>query len=742
MMKKSIDRKIEWSFIDEGISKVYKILDGEYENPFTPVEYSNLYTKVYDLCTQKAPFDHTPQVYDKYKEAFVEYIKSTVLPSLKEKHGMFMLRDLVRRWSDHKVLIKWLSRIFSYLERYYIPRHNKPEFYEAGVTCFRDLVHNELKGRVKDELLVLIDREREGEQIDRSLIKKVVDVFVEAGKGGNMELYEDDLEAHMLDSSANYYAQQASEHINADSCPQYMLMVEKYFKREKDMASCCLPSSSEPKLLERVQDEMLFKYMNQLLEKEHTGLRALLRDDEVDHLSRVYRLFSKIDEGLKLVSEMYKKHVTEEGLALVKSADDAISEKAEKKDKVGSQDQFFVRNLIALHDRYMGYVKNNFMSHSLFHKALKEAFEVFCNKDAGSMTAPELLSTFVDNILKKGGGGEKLSDDAIDEMLDKVVGLLFYIHNKDLFAEFCRKKLVRRLLSDRSSSVDHERSLLTKLKQQWGGQFTSKMKGMVTDLTLARENQQNFESYLQENPQENAGINLTVTVLTTGFWPSYKPSDLNLPSEMIHGVEVFKKYFETKTPKRKLMWISSMGTCILTGRFNRNPIDLVVTTYQAAILLLFNASEKLSYQEIMLQLNLTDDDVTRLLHSLSCSKYKILNKEPNNKTLSKNDTFEFNSTFTDKMRRIKVPPPPTDEKQKVMEDVDKDRRYTIDAAVVRIMKTRKALNFQQLVIECVQQLSHMFKPDPKLIKKQIEDLIQRNFLERDQENGNMIKYIA
>lgn len=55
----------------------------------------------------------------------------------------------------------------------------------------------------------------------------------------------------------------------------------------------------------------------------------------------------------------------------------------------------------------------------------------------------------------------------------------------------------------------------------------------VMDLTLARENQGNFEEYLGNNPVAHPGIDLSVTVLTTGFWPSYKSSDLNLPSEMV-----------------------------------------------------------------------------------------------------------------------------------------------------------------------------------------------------------------
>lgn len=71
-------------------------------------------------------------------------------------------------------------------------------------------------------------------------------------------------------------------------------------------------------------------------------------------------------------------------------------------------------------------------------------------------------------------------------------------------------------------------------------------------------------------------------------------------------------------------------------------------------MLLFNLSDRLSYAEIMSQLNLTDDDVVRLLHSLSCAKYKILKKEPSTKAITPTDVFEFNSKFTDKMRRIKV----------------------------------------------------------------------------------------
>ena len=159
---------------------------------------------------------------------------------------------------------------------------------------------------------------------------------------------------------------------------------------------------------------------------------------------------------------------------------------------------------------------------------------------------------------------------------------------------------------------------------------------------------------------------------------------------------------------------------------------------------LFNYADKLSYLEIQTQLNIDGEDLVRILQTLSCLKYKILKKTPKAIVVSPNDVFEFNSKFTDRMRRIRIPLPcqVVEERKKVVEDIDKDRRYAIDAAIVRIMKSRKVLSYQQLVIECIKLLSPMFKPDIKVIKKRVEDLITRDYLERDEDDRNLFKYIA
>ncbi|KAK5843128.1 hypothetical protein PVK06_005568 [Gossypium arboreum] len=98
---------------------------------------------------------------------------------------------------------------------------------------------------------------------------------------------------------------------------------EECLRKERQRVSHYLHSSSETRLLEKVQHELLVTYANRLLEKEHSGCRALFRDDKVEDLSRMYRLYCKIPRGLEPVANVFKQHVTAEGTALVQQAEDA-----------------------------------------------------------------------------------------------------------------------------------------------------------------------------------------------------------------------------------------------------------------------------------------------------------------------------------------------------------------------------------------------------------------------------------
>ena len=63
-----------------------------------------------------------------------------VLPALHKQSGELMLKDLVRRWDIHKIMVRWLSRLFNYLDRYFVARKQLPTMREVGLQCFKDLV--------------------------------------------------------------------------------------------------------------------------------------------------------------------------------------------------------------------------------------------------------------------------------------------------------------------------------------------------------------------------------------------------------------------------------------------------------------------------------------------------------------------------------------------------------------------------------------------------------------------------
>jgi len=79
-----------------------------------------------------------------------------------------------------------------------------------------------------------------------------------------------------------------------------------------------------------------------------------------------------------------------------------------------------------------------------------------------------LFATFGDNLLKKGGSPKKSGDNNIESLLEKVVKLVRYVSDNDLFVEFCWKYLAKRLLHYRGVHIDDEQNELSKLKDPCG----------------------------------------------------------------------------------------------------------------------------------------------------------------------------------------------------------------------------------------------------------------------------------
>mmetsp|Transcript_6209 Transcript_6209/g.14851 ORF Transcript_6209/g.14851 Transcript_6209/m.14851 type:complete len:754 (+) Transcript_6209:67-2328(+) len=706
-------------------------------NVFSKADYAELYTTVYNMCTQRTPNNWSEQLYRRYGEAMSDYISRKVLPALREKSDIQLIRELLHRWNNHKIYVKWMDRFFTYLDRYYVKLQSVEPIYNRGYSIFHQLVFEECKKDTRNALLRVINLERQGEHIDQDLVKGVIDMFIDLGIG-NLTVYQTEFEEAFLPATSDYFVRQASGWLSEDSFPEYLRKSELALTAEEQRVTNYLHRLTQPKLKHVVIQALLAQPQQQLLEKE-TGVVYLLDNDKRDDLSRMWRMFSLVESGLAPIAQAFRMYVTDRGNKIVDERVEQSKQMASKQEALG--DPSFIQTLLDLHDRFKGIVHECFSQDSLFQKSLKEAFEYFINRDIGKYSFAELMSSFCDRILKK--SGERLSDDQVEVLLTKMVELFSFLSDKDLFAEIYRNQLSKRLLYETSASEDSEKSMIAKLKMKCGAQFTSKLEGMITDLSLAADLTKDFREHCDQLPDGKSalgGIDFNVQVLTTGFWPSYQVQDANLCPEMQKAIQVFQNFYNARTQHRRLQWIHLLGQATLAAKFGKRH-DLIVNTYQALILLLYTKDEVHDINFIMNATGLDQLHTKKLLATLSISKYQVLTKSlPDKKVIENEATFTPNDGFTCPHRKIKIPPPVSEETHN-KERVEEDRSIAIEAAIVRIMKMRKTLSHQQLITEVLTQLA-FFKPNPKLIKQRIEHLIEREYLERDPNQASTYRYLA
>ncbi|XP_058731340.1 cullin-1-like [Vicia villosa] len=182
------DFEERWSFMQKRIKKLQDNLEGLPDTHLTSEDNIMLYTTVYNICALKSYDDiYSELVYEKYKQVFPEYINSTVMPSLEGKKDQLLLRELLRRWSNHKTMTIRLSKFFIYLEKYYLPKLVVPSLQETGFLSFYHLVCERINQQVMDAILAMIDLKLVGETIDETLINNVLAVYLEIGENTNIE---------------------------------------------------------------------------------------------------------------------------------------------------------------------------------------------------------------------------------------------------------------------------------------------------------------------------------------------------------------------------------------------------------------------------------------------------------------------------------------------------------------------------------------------------------------------------
>ncbi|KAG7447720.1 winged helix DNA-binding domain-containing protein [Guyanagaster necrorhizus] len=98
------------------------------------------------------------------------------------------------------------------------------------------------------------------------------------------------------------------------------------------------------------------------------------------------------------------------------------------------------------------------------------------------------------------------------------------------------------------------------------------------------------------------------------------------------------------------------------------------------------------------------------------------------------DQYDLNPGFKSKKIQVNLNQPikaeVKAESSDVLKAVDEDRKYVIQATIVRIMKARKTMKDQALIQEVISQISQRFAPKIPDIKKAVETLLEQEYLER------------
>lgn len=124
-------------------------------------------------------------------------------------------------------------------------------------------------------------------------------------------------------------------------------------------------------------------------------------------------------------------------------------------------------------------------------------------------------------------------------------------------------------------------------------------------------------------------------------------------------------------------------------------------------MLLFNQSPELSYTQVC---QLTQIPLPELsLHLIPLIKMKVLLKTPPAPSFQAEDRLIPNPGYQSNLIRTKIPvlaskTNKADDNMRVASKVEDDRRYAVEASIVKVMKARRTITHSELVNEATKIL--------------------------------------
>ncbi|XP_078162441.1 cullin4 isoform X1 [Carex rostrata] len=659
------------------------------------------------------------KLYERIQKECEVHISAKLSALVSQSPDLVVFLTLVQKaWQDFCDQMLIVRGITLVLDRKYVKlTPNICSVWDMGLQLFRK--HLSIAPGVEHKtvtgILRLIESERLGEAVDRTLLSHLLKMFTALG------VYSESFEKTFLECTSEFYTTEGIKYMQQSDIPDYLKHVEMRLHEEHERCILYLEANTRKPLIATAEKQLLERHTSAILEK---GFVLLMEAKRVKDLQRMYTLFQRVN-ALELVRQALSSYIRGTGQGIITD---------EEKDKE------LVPFLLEFKASLDMIWEQSFFKNDAFSNTIKDSFEHLINLRQNRPA--ELIAKFLDEKLRAGNKGT--SEEELEGTLDKVLVLFRFIQGKDVFEAFYKKDLAKRLLLGKSASIDAEKSMISKLKTECGSQFTNKLEGMFKDIELSKEINESFKQSSQARTKLPTGIEMSVHVLTTGYWPTYPPMDVRLPHELNVYQDIFKEFYLSKHSGRRLMWQNSLGQCVLKAEFPKGKKELAVSLFQTVVLMLFNDAQRLSFQDIKDSTSIDDKELRRTLQSLACGKVRVLQKIPKGRDVEDDDSFVFNEEFSAPLYRIKVNAiqmkETVEENTSTTERVFQDRQYQVDAAIVRIMKTRKVLSHTLLITELFQQLKFPIKPAD--IKKRIESLIDREYMERDKSNPQIYNYLA